>query len=119
MPPKPSGKFNSNENSSYTNQFQCMPIDQVTISGEQVLFDSGTGPTMDKQLQMMEQARQAQLGPGITTTDIILYALLGFVGLLLISLLSWGVARLGSIDQKTLDVITAFNAAKAANAGSG
>jgi hypothetical protein len=74
---------------------------------------------MDKQLQMMEQARQAQLGPGITTTDIILYALLGFVGLLLISLLSWGFARLGSIDQKTLDVITAFNAAKAANAGSG
>jgi hypothetical protein len=117
QPPKLPSAFNSNISPSYsTNQFQCIPIDQVTISGEKVLFDSGTGPTLDKKLKMMDEIREGELASGITTTSIILYAVIAFLVLLVGSLLIWFFTYLSAIDDDTYKILQASKVAKSAKA---
>jgi hypothetical protein len=116
LPPKLPSAYNSNVSPSYpTSQFQCVPLEQVTISGEKVMFDSGTGPTMDKKLKMMDEIRQGELASGVITVDIILYIMLAIFGVLLLGGgLVWFFTYLSSIDDETYKILQATKAARGA-----
>jgi hypothetical protein len=113
QPPKLPSQYNSNVSPSYTNQFQCVPLDQVTVSGEQVIFDSGTGPTMDKKLKMMDEIRQGELASGVITVDVILYIMAAIFGVLLLGgLLIWFFTYLSAIDDETYAILQAARTAR-------